>query len=420
MQSKALKIILGILVALVLIAGSFSGGVAVGYIVPKNGATSIYNPSSQITTPAASSTSGTPTATLSLPELFKPFWQAWDLVHQEYVNQPVNDLNMMRGAIRGMLASLGDAHTSYMNPEEFRQANTPLVGDYEGIGAYVDITGAFLTITSPMPGSPAEKAGLKTGDKIVAVDGADVTGLDGNLVLQKVLGPAGSTVKLTIQRSEEKPFDVDIVRAKIVLASVTGKILDGGIAYVDITTFGDKTMTELTDTLKQVMDQKPKGLILDLRNNGGGYLVTAIDVISQFVKGGQTVMFEQSGNGTKKTYTSKSGGLATDIPMVILVNEGSASASEITAGAMQDLSRAKLVGVTTYGKGSVQNWITLDGNQGAVRITIAHWLTPNGHLIDKIGLIPDVVVKMTEADLKAKLDPQLDKAVEVLKLIIGK
>jgi carboxyl-terminal processing protease len=201
----------------------------------------------------------------------------------------------------------------------------------------------------------------------------------------------------------------------IVVPSVTSKMLDNGIAYVQISTFGDSTANDLHTQLADLMAQKPKGLILDLRDNGGGYLDTAVSVASEFIPNG-VVVTEVSGDGTKQSYDVNKGGLATDssLPMIVLVNAYSASASEIVAGALQDTGRAKLLGVTTYGKGSVQNWVPLSNNQGAVRITIAKWLTPDGRTIDKKGLTPDIVVNMTADDVKAGKDPQLDAAVKQL------
>ncbi len=415
MQTKFIRYFLGSLIAVVLLVGTFSGGVIVGWAMP--GGVPTFLPLTGSGTPAANSQTGaTPT---NLSTLFSPFWEAWDIIHNQYVDQPVDDTNLMRGAIRGMMESLGDPHSSYMDPEQYKQANSSLAGSYEGIGATVDITGEYLKIVSPMPGSPAEKAGLKPNDQVVGVNGTDVTGVPGDLVLQKILGPAGTSVTLTIERTDpatnqSKKFDVTITREKIVMHSATGKMLDNNIAYVQINTFGDNTTSELRQTLQTLMAQKPNGMILDLRNNGGGYLNTAIEVVSEFVKGGQTVMYEQFGNGTRNTFKTTSGGLATNIPLVVLVNGGSASASEITAGAIQDLGRGKLVGETTYGKGSVQNWIALKDNQGAVRVTIARWLTPKGRQINGKGLEPDVVVKLTDQDVQAGSDPQLDKAVQIL------
>ena len=414
-MSKAVRYLLVGCLSIVLLAGAFSSGLVVGWFLPhKNTASAAVplNPSTNIEAAPSSSTAQPPAADLNT--LFAPFWEAWKLVHEEYVDQPVDDLKLMRGAIRGMMSGLGDQHSSYMDPDEFRQANMPMDGIYDGIGAYVDTSGAYLTITSPMPGSPAEKVGLKSGDQVIKVDGEDMTGIDGSLVLQRVLGKAGTQVVLTILRKDvDRPFDVTVTRAKIELKSVESKMLENNVAYIQLSSFGETTTSDLKAALKTLMAQKPKGLMLDLRNNGGGYLKTAIEVVSQFVPDG-IVMHEEYGDGTKQTYTALPGGQATKIPLVVLVNEGTASASEITAGAIQDYGRGSLVGVTTYGKGSVQNWIPLSDDQGAVRVTVARWLTPKGRQIHKIGLAPDVTVEITDEDMKAGRDPQLEKALEVL------
>jgi carboxyl-terminal processing protease len=403
-----------ILAALILMAGTFSAGFIAGHTMnaPAWLPLANYDKYLQPESPSASANTGTPQ---DLQELFKPFWQSWDLVKGYYVDQPVNQELMMQGAIRGMLQSLGDQHTSYLDPEMFKVTNEHLDGQqYEGIGAWVDITGEYLTIISPMPGSPAEKAGLKPNDKIIAIDGVDMTGLDGEVVHQKVLGPKGSVVTLTIQRAGvEKPFDVKVTRDTIVVPMVAGRMLDNNIAYVQLFTFGSDATKELKDTLSQMLDQHPTGLILDLRNNGGGYLDTAIDVVSQFVDQG-IVMQEVYGDGRVENYEAKGGGLAIKIPMVVLMNKGSASASEIVAGAIQDLGRGYLVGVTSYGKGSVQSYTELVNNEGAVRVTIARWLTPKGRQISGLGLSPDFPIELTDQDIKDGKDVQLDKAVEVL------
>jgi carboxyl-terminal processing protease len=325
----------------------------------------------------------------------------------------------MEGAIRGMMDSLGDAHSTYMDPQTYKDATSELAGSYEGIGATVDTSGAYLTIISTFPDSPAEKAGIQSGDQIIAIDHKSMTGIDPEVARQKVLGPAGSAIHLTIERKgQSSALEFDLTRAKITISSASGKMLLNGIAYMQITTFGDNTTKELTSTLKTLMAQNPKGLVLDLRDNGGGYLQTAVEVVSQF-QGNGTVVYEQYGDGTKKPYAVISGGMATKIPMVVLMNEGTASASEITAGALQDYGRAKLVGVVSYGKGSVQQWEPISNNEGAVRVTVARWLTPNGRQIDKHGLTPDVYVQRTADDRRSSRDPQLDLAVEVMTDILN-
>ena len=264
-----------------------------------------------------------------------------------------------------------------------------------------------------MPGSPAEKAGLRPDDKVVGVDGEDVTGLDGESVRQRVIGPRGTSVTLTIQREGQENFDVVVGRDSILVPTVESKMLDGQIAYIRLYTFGDDTARDLRKSIKELKDQDPKGMILDLRNNGGGYLETAIDVASEFIPDG-VIMYEEFGDGSRETYTARKGGTATDIPLVVLINEGSASASEIVAGAIQDVGRGQLVGETSFGKGSVQTYNALVNNQGAVRVTIARWLTPNERQINEIGLEPDVKTEITEENLADGIDPQLDRAVELL------
>jgi carboxyl-terminal processing protease len=420
-MKKTTWIIIGILAGIFLLAGAFSTGALVGnLLLPAPGSGWLRSSGEALpseATPAA--ITGDTTAT-TLDELFAPFWESWDIVHDEYIDQPVDDVVLMRGAINGMLDSLGDPHTSYMDPDQYLQANISLEGDYEGIGAWVDTTSEYLTIVSPMPGSPAEKVGLQPGDQVIKIDGEDMTGLDGSLVIQKVMGPAGTSVVLTILREgEEAPFDVTVVREKITVPGVESKMLENNIGYIQIRTFASDTREELRDHLKEILDQNPVGLIVDLRNNGGGYLQTAVEVGSEFISEG-IILYEDYGSDQDLVeYQALKGGLATEIPMVLLVNEGSASASEIVAGAIQDHQRGPLVGATTYGKGSVQNWIELKNNQGAVRVTIARWLTPDKRQINESGLVPDYPVEYTEEDYQNDRDPQLDKAIQVLLDLIG-
>jgi carboxyl-terminal processing protease len=421
MQNRSFLAVVGVFIALILLAGVCSAGFVAGRTFTGLGAApGVALPflSEKLSTPTSSEGSGQQTAQSQLDrdKLFKPFWQAWDLVNELYVDQPVDQVALMRGAIKGMMEALGDQHSSYLDPEMLKRVNEVLQGaEYEGIGAWVDPTQDYLTIISPMPGSPAEKAGLRPGDKVIAIDGEDMTGKGGEYARQRVLGPKGTVVRLTIlRRGQTEPFDVEVVRAAIVTPSVAGRMLEEeGIAYIQLFTFGDSTYQETQRTLRNLLAQNPKGLILDLRNNGGGYRDTAIQVASQFIGKG-TIMLEEFGDGRKEAFEALRGGLATEIPMVVLINEGSASASEIVAGAIQDYGRGYLVGMQSYGKGSVQNYVELDDNQGAVRITVARWLTPLGRQIHGVGLRPDFPVEITDEDLAAGRDPQLDQAIAVL------
>jgi carboxyl-terminal processing protease len=297
-KTSRLPTVVLVLVVLLLVSGACSAGFVVGrFLNPASlGALTPLLLGKPAAEGQANPDAGTPSA-IDREDLFKPFWQAWDIVHEDYVEQPVDDIALMRGAISGMLEALGDEHTSYLDPDMTEMFNAHLQGqEYEGIGAWIDISGDYLTIISPMPGSPAEKAGLQPGDQVIAIDGQDMTGIDGELVRKQVLGPKGSTVRLTILRKGvDEPFDVDVIRDAILVPTVEGKMVDD-IAYVHLATFGDDTTKELRKTLKELLAQKPAGMVLDLRNNGGGYLHVAIDVVSEFIGDG-TVMIEEYGDG---------------------------------------------------------------------------------------------------------------------------
>jgi carboxyl-terminal processing protease len=406
------KTILGAFVGLILLAGAFSGGFIVGHLLPGSGqipGISELLPSSPAVQPEQES--ATPD---DLETLFVPFWEAWNIVHEQFVDRPIDDEVLMQGAIRGMMEALNDEQTFYMEPQVYENETSSLQGQYEGIGAYVDTDGEYLTIVSPIEGSPAEEAGLLPGDRVIAIDGEDMTGVAPEEARLRVLGPEGTTVTLTVAREgEPEPLEFSITRAEINIVSAEGKVLENNIAYVDINTFGEQTTRELRDTLDSLLEQNPRGIIIDLRNNPGGYLSTSVEVASEFIDEG-VILYEEYGDGRRDTHRALGNGRATDIPLVVLINEGSASASEILAGALQDYERATLVGVKSFGKGSVQNWVPLSNNQGAARVTIARWLTPDERLLDHIGLMPDVIVEITTEDFEAGRDPQLDAALETM------
>jgi carboxyl-terminal processing protease len=419
MKARTLLILFAVLMGIILLTSAFTGGFITGRMFnPQVASPEIAIPglTDSLTADDSASAASASGGSEDLDALFKPFWQAWDVVHEDFVDQPIDETKLMRGAISGMLSALGDDHTSYLDPEMMERFNAALNGaEYEGIGAWVDSTAEYLTIISPMPGSPAEKAGLQSGDQIIALDGEDMTGVDGELVRQRVLGPKGTNVTLTIRREGvEEPFDVVVTRGAIQTPTIESKMLEENIGYVRLYTFGNSTSQDLRKALKTLMAENPDGMILDLRYNGGGYLDTAIEVASEFLGDG-VIVHEEYGDGTRETFKARKGGLATEIPLVVLVNEGSASASEIVAGAIQDRGRGKLVGITTYGKGSVQSVTPLVDEQGQIRVTIARWLTPNDRQINKIGLQPDFVVEMPTDQSDSQEDPQLQKAIELLR-----
>jgi carboxyl-terminal processing protease len=348
--------------------------------------------------------------------LFAPFWETWDLVHQQYVDQPVDDVALMQGAIAGMLEALGDDPTRYMAPQEFEIISSDQSGELQGIGAYVEgVEDGGLRIISPFPGSPAEAAGLLPGDLIIEVDGTDVRDLSEYEIIDLVRGPAGSAVRLLVEREgDAEPQEFTVTRAKIVIPSIESEMLAGQVGYVKINDFGSRTLSELQEALRTLKDDGATSLIVDLRGNPGGYRNTAVDVASQFLPRGTLVMREQYADGHEVTYKAKGGGLATDLPLVVLINAGSASASEIVAGAISDHDRGTLLGEVSFGKGTVQTWHTLRGDNGAVSVTIARWLTPDGGWIQGEGITPDVEVEVSEADQGDGLDPQLQAALELL------
>jgi len=419
--NKSVKFALGCLASVLLLAGAFSGGFIVGHLVPATNLQIPFTDNNVELAPPSTVSPDQQTATPSdVQSLFEPFWQTWNLIHQQYVVQPIDDVKLMEGAIRGMLQTLTVGRNYYRNAEERQTNDEQLNGqDYEGIGAYVDVKGDYLAIVSPIKGSPAATAGLRPQDLVIAIDGEDMTGVSPEDARLKVLGPAGTNVVLTILREGEPgPFDVTITRAQIITPLVDYEMRSDGIAYIALNTFGDTADQELRAALQEMLAQNPKGLILDLRYNPGGYLYQGTAVASEFLPANQIVVYEKQSDGSLDENYSTGNGVALDIPMVVLVNGGSASSSEIVAGALQDYGRAKLVGVTTYGKGSVQSVNPLsDGGQ--VAITSAQWLTPNQRLIQDIGLTPDVYVEITEADFDANLDPQLDAAVETLNAMVN-
>ncbi len=352
------------------------------------------------------------------PPEFAVFWEAWHLIESEFYGELPTMQEVTYGAIRGVLVALGDDGTSFIDPEHAAVMREDITGSFEGIGAVVNmLPNGRLIIVEPLPGRPAAQAGIQRGDLVIQVDDTPIQNMTLMEAISLIRGPAGTTVRLTILRKGVKdPFEVTIVRERIELEIVESRMLDDDIAYVKLAEFNATATKELKKALRELMAQEPKGLIFDLRSNPGGFLQTSVEVASQFLDEG-LVLTEKGKGGLERKHTVEGGGLATEVPLVVLVNVGSASASEIVAGAIQDSSRGILVGERTFGKGSVQLPHTLsDGSE--LRITIARWFTPKEREIQGIGIIPDIEVEMTLEDLEAGHDPQLERAVEYL--LIGK
>ena len=360
-------------------------------------------------------TPGTLSLAASTPEEvdeFAPFWEVWDLVHTRYYQQPVDDTVLMEGAISGMLSVLEDPHTRYLSPEAERAAQQSMEGEIQGIGAEVEAVDDDIVIVSPIEGSPAEAAGLLPGDILRQADGVELTGMPLFDAAQLVRGPAGTTVNLLVERDGEL-LEFEIERDVVRVVSVRGEILESGLAYIRLSRFGSTTDEELEALLTTLLAENPAGVILDLRRNPGGALDTTVSIADEFLDEG-TVLVQRFGSGQERVHESSAAGLAQEIPMVVLIDEGSASASEVLAGAIRDRGRGILIGQRSFGKGTVQTWHTLS-TEGGVRITIAEWLTPGEVSIHENGLAPDYFIPLPEAaDPEAFEDTQLQAAIDYL------
>lgn len=365
-------------------------------------------------TPEAAATPNQSTILLNGPVDMALLNEVWGLLQKEYYGELPQGKNPTYAAIDGLVNSLGDKHTVFLNPERADAFNTSLQGQFEGIGAQVDLAdGGGIILKYLYADQPAEKAGLHVGDVVIAIDGSDATSLSLQEAVGRIRGPAGTTVRLTVRRDQDPPFDVTITRARIEIPIVSSKTLgDGKIAYVALAEFSSDSSIRLADALKASLQTKPAGLILDLRGNGGGLLSEAINIGSLFIPDGNIVI-ERFKDGSERTHPRQGDYLLGKTPFVILVDGGTASASEIVAGAVQDAGTGVLIGEKTYGKGSVQQPNQLsDGSQ--LNVTIAHWFTPKDRGIEGAGLQPDVTIPFTQADVDAKRDPQLDRAVQFL------
>ncbi len=343
---------------------------------------------------------------------FDQFWDVWDRIKTKYVKQPVKDVDMFYGAVQGLVASLGDPYTLYFPPKEAEQFAKDLSGELEGIGAEIGVKEEQLVVVSPLPDSPAEKAGLRPGDKILFIDKESSFGMDVGTAVGKIRGKANTQVVLTIARDGLKDTkEITITRLKIIIPAVLFSFKPGDIAYLRIMQFNDETTRELNKYIKQIKSRQTKGIILDLRNNPGGYLDTSIEMASQWVTEG-VIVSEKGRAGVSNEHKTFGSHPLSDIKTVVLVNKGSASASEIVAGALQDTKKGVLIGEQTYGKGSVQDLETFpDGS--ALKLTIAEWFTPNGKNINKEGIKPDIEVKEDWENEKVGEDVVLDAALNL-------
>ncbi len=359
---------------------------------------------------------------------FVPFWDAYRAITEQYAGGDVDHKVVIEGAIRGMIDSLGDPFSSYLSSEDYKKSLQGISGQFEGIGAEIAArkvgTGESCTplgddcqmvVTKPVDGAPADKAGVKAGDVITEIDGASVTGATLDDEINKVRGPKGTTVTLTIARGSAAPIQIAIVRDVVAETEVVSRSLAGGdVGYIKLNGFSDNSSADFVTALSADVKAGQRKFIVDLRGNPGGFVTAARKIGSQFLASGP-IYWQEDAKGNEVATLAEPGGLATDpsIKVVVLIDKGSASASEILAGALQDTKRATLVGQTSYGKGTIQEWEPLPNDTGGFRLTIAKWLTPDKRWIHQKGLTPDVVVDVPQSTPPTQ-DPTLDKALQVL------
>jgi len=344
---------------------------------------------------------------------FSLFWDVWQRLEKSYLDKKaLNSQNMYWGAIKGMVESLGDPYTVFLPPSDNKQAKEDLSGEFEGVGIQLGYKDSQLAVIAPLKGTPAYAAGVKAGDLILKIDDKETTGITLPEAVKLIRGPKGTKVKLTLlHEGEKESYEAVIVRDKITVPSVELEFIDN-IAHLKLTRFGDKTGDEWEKAVEEILGKNGiKGVVLDLRDNPGGYLSGAIFIASEFLDKG--VIVQQEGtSGVKETFSVNRQGKLTKVKLVVVVNEGSASASEIVAGALQDYGRAKIVGQKTFGKGTIQEAQELKDGAG-LHITTARWLLPKGRSIDKEGIKPDFEVK---DDPKTEVDEQLEKALKLVQL----
>lgn len=354
---------------------------------------------------------------------FSVFWEAWDLLKKDHLKgAEAKDQDFLYGAIRGLVNSLNDPHTVFLPPEDSKKFEEDVNGSFGGIGAEIGLRNNQLIVVAPLKNTPAEKAGLRADDKILSINEKPTDGLDVNEAVKRIRGEIGTEVTLTVFRDNwSAPKDIKITRARIEIPTLESKIIDKEVAvktgkdivYLSLFSFNQNAPVIFYKEALKVLFGGTKGMILDLRNNPGGFLEVATDLAGWFLSKGDVIVTEKFRNGQEITFRSSGNGALKDLPVVILVNKGSASASEILAGALRAEKGIKLVGTRTFGKGTVQELHGLsDGSK--IKLTIANWILPDGTLIDEKGLVPDYEVELTDDDIKNKKDPQLDKAIEIL------
>ncbi len=397
--------------AVVLVLGSFIIGYGTGLEQGKKSITvtaELSAPSGAVVDRDAK-----PPAYLSKDVDFRLFWDVWSLIRDRYVDAHVPDTQIFYGALSGLLSSLKDPYSVFLDPDINQKFTEELSGSFEGVGMEIGVKKNQLVVIAPLPGTPASRAGIRAADAILAIDKADTTGFTADYAVTKIRGKGGTAVVLSIYRNGwKKPKDITLTRERIAIPSVQLE-MKGDIALIKLTHFNADTSGKFRTVVRDMLLKNPKGLIFDLRNNPGGFLDTAVDVASEWIEDG-VIVTEKFRNGSKaEEHEARGQARLKGLKTVVLVNEGSASAAEIVAGALKDDGFATLIGKKTFGKGSVQELQSLpDGS--AVKITVAKWYTPKGTSIDQNGITPDIAIDLTDEDYTNDRDPQLDAAIKVL------
>jgi len=350
---------------------------------------------------------------------FSLFWEVYHRLQEKFVDKGKFDIQkMIYGAISGMVKSLGDPYTVFFPPEETKRFEEDVKGVFEGVGMEIGIKKGQLQVIAPLEGTPAQKAGLRSGDKILKINDTETSDLTIDEAVDLIRGPKGTEVTLTIFREEwKKTKEIKLMRDVIEVPSLKREIkeIDGQkIAYIQLYQFSENASFDFRKAAIEILTSPAQKIILDLRNNPGGYLEVAQDITGWFLEKGKIVVIEDFGQGNEQEYKAQGPGTFSDYKVVILINQGSASASEILAGALRDNRGILLIGEKSFGKGSVQELEKLKEGS-SLKITVAKWLTPKGQLITDVGLEPDIKVEMTEEDYEQDRDPQLDKAIEIIK-----
>jgi len=398
-QSKILASLVVGLAIIALLGSGFAVGYGVGIKYPQEitikGVTNPTDPSNNID--------------------FSTFWESWQLIQDNYLKDgKISAQDKMYGAISGLVHSLGDPYSEFFSPQESKKFQQDIEGNFSGIGAEIGVRKQVLTVVSPLKDSPAMKAGLKTGDQILKIDSTSTQDLSLDQSVQMIRGPEGTKVTLSVLRTGwDKPRDFTITRGRIVAPTLDFE-MKGSVAYVQLYSFNANASRLFYDAMIKAQNAKAERILLDLRNNPGGYLEVAVDLAGWFLPKGTVVVKEESRQGITDEFRAQGNGALVNIPVVVLINGGSASASEILAGALRDDRGVKLVGETSFGKGTVQQLKDLkDGS--SIKLTIAHWVLPKGQILEGTGLKPDAEVKLTDEDVEKGIDPQLDKALQMVK-----